>query len=92
MIGNLYAVGDPGLSAYLATSEEGHILINTGSADSTPWMRKNIASLGFDIRDVKVLTIGSLNRICPGFQKYLDWFFWRKEARGVVFRWRMVNV
>lgn len=55
VIGNLYAVGGAGLSAYLVTSEEGHVLINTGLTDSTPWMRKNIASLGFDIKDVKVL-------------------------------------
>ena len=30
--------------------------------------------------------IGSLNRIYPGFQKYLDWDILRKEVRGVVFR------
>ena len=35
VIGNLYAVGTYNLGVFLITSDEGHILINTGLEDST---------------------------------------------------------
>ena len=47
VIGNLYAVGTYDLGVFLITSEDGHILINTGLEDSTPLIRENIESLGF---------------------------------------------
>ena len=55
IIGNLYAVGTSGLGVFLLTSDEGHILINTGLENSTPTIRKNIESLGFRFKDVKIL-------------------------------------
>lgn len=55
VIGNLYAVGTYDLGVYLVTSEEGHILINTGLEDSAPLIRENIESLGFSLDDVEIL-------------------------------------
>lgn len=55
VIGNLYAVGTAGLGVYLITSDEGHILINSGMEDSTPLIRSNIDSLGFRLEDVEIL-------------------------------------
>lgn len=55
VIGNLYAVGTYDLGVFLVTSEEGHILINTGLEDSTSVIRANIESLGFRLEDVKIL-------------------------------------
>jgi metallo-beta-lactamase class B len=55
VIGNLYAVGFEDLSVFLITSDDGHILINTGLADSTGPIRENIASLGFRLEDVRIL-------------------------------------
>lgn len=55
VIGNLYAVGLQDLSVFLITSDEGHILINTGLEDSTPLIRSNIESLGFKLEDVHIL-------------------------------------
>lgn len=55
IIGNLYYVGTHGLSVFLLTSDEGHILINTGAESSTPMIRDSMQSLGFDLRDVKIL-------------------------------------
>ena len=55
VIANLYSVGTYDLGVYLITSEEGHILINTGLEDSTPLIRANIESLGFKLEDVKIL-------------------------------------
>ena len=55
VIANLYAVGTYDLAVFLITSGDGHILINTGFEDSTPLIRKNIESLGFQLEDVKIL-------------------------------------
>ena len=55
VIGNLYAVGTYDLACFLITSKEGHILINTGLAESAPLIRANIESLGFRLEDVRVL-------------------------------------
>lgn len=55
VIGNLYAVGTAGLGVFLVTSDDGHILINTGLENSTTIIRENMASLGFRIEDVEIL-------------------------------------
>lgn len=55
IIGNLYGVGTYDLSVFLITTEEGHILINTGLESSTELIRQNMASLGFDLGDVRIL-------------------------------------
>ncbi len=55
VIGNLYAVGTYELSAYLVSSDEGHILINTGWADSIVQIRENVEALGFDFEDIRIL-------------------------------------
>lgn len=53
--GNIYYVGTEDLACFLLTSPEGHILINTGLADSTPLIRASIAKLGYKLEDVKIL-------------------------------------
>jgi metallo-beta-lactamase class B len=55
VIGNLYAVGTVDLGVFLVTTPAGHILVNTGLADSTALIRENIARLGFALEDVRVL-------------------------------------
>jgi metallo-beta-lactamase class B len=55
IIGPLYGVGMLDLSVFLITTDEGHILINTGLADSTQHIRNNIESLGFDFNDIRIL-------------------------------------
>lgn len=55
IIGNLYGVGTYDLSVFLITTDEGHILINTGLESSTELIRQNMASLGFDLSDVRIL-------------------------------------
>jgi metallo-beta-lactamase class B len=53
--GNLYYVGGAGVAPLLITGPEGHVLIDGGYPESAPGIIANIARLGFDIRDVKVL-------------------------------------
>lgn len=55
MAGNLYYVGTYDLASYLITTPKGHILINTGLAESVPQIKKNIEQLGFKFSDLKIL-------------------------------------
>ncbi|MBM3780958.1 MAG: subclass B3 metallo-beta-lactamase [Acidobacteria bacterium] len=56
MVGPIYWVGSHDLSTYLITTPAGHILINTGIADTADQIAKGIVQLGFSLADVKVLT------------------------------------
>jgi metallo-beta-lactamase class B len=55
VVGNLYAVGTYDLAVFLVTSDDGHVLINTGVQDSTAQIRENVEALGFRLQDVKIL-------------------------------------
>lgn len=52
---NLFYVGTEDLACFLITTPEGHILINTGLAGSTPLIRQSIQKLGYRLEDVKIL-------------------------------------
>ena len=56
VFGNTYYVGTDGLSAMLITSDQGHILLDGGLAQSAPLIAANIHKLGFKIEDVKFIT------------------------------------
>jgi len=53
--GNTYYVGTHGLGAILITSPQGHVLIDGGLPQSAPLIRANVESLGFHMRDVKLI-------------------------------------
>jgi len=53
--GNLYYVGTYELGSYLITTTAGHILINTGTAESVPMIRSHIQQLGFRFSDIRIL-------------------------------------
>jgi metallo-beta-lactamase class B len=53
--GNLYYVGTYDLACFLITSTEGHILINTGLAESVPMIQESVADLGFKFSDIRIL-------------------------------------
>ena len=55
LIGNVYWVGTYDLSTYLITTDEGHILINTGFEDTVPLITQGVEQLGFKMSDVKIL-------------------------------------
>ncbi len=55
VIGNLYAIGAADLGVFLITTNEGHILINTGLEDSTHWIKANIAALELEFQDIRIL-------------------------------------
>ncbi|HEX6049731.1 MAG TPA: subclass B3 metallo-beta-lactamase [Gemmatimonadaceae bacterium] len=53
--GNLYYVGSTGVTAFLLTGPEGHVLIDGGYPETAPLIIASIAKLGYDIKDVNVL-------------------------------------
>jgi metallo-beta-lactamase class B len=53
--GNLYFVGTRGVSSYLLTTPDGHILIDTGLEQAVSQVRANVENLGFAVRDIKIL-------------------------------------
>lgn len=55
IVGNLYYVGASDIASYLVATPEGHVLIDTGFADTVPMVRANVAKLGFHFEDVKLL-------------------------------------
>ena len=55
IVGNVYYVGTYDLSSFLITTDQGHILINTGLASSAPQIRRNVEALGFTFADIRLL-------------------------------------
>lgn len=55
VIDNVYYVGTEGLSSFLFTTPEGHILLDGATPQGAPMIEANIAKLGFKLSDVKVL-------------------------------------
>lgn len=53
--GNLYYVGTYDLASYLITTPQGHILINTGLAESVAMIKSHVEALGFKFSDIKIL-------------------------------------
>jgi metallo-beta-lactamase class B len=52
---NIYFVGTRGLSSFLITTPEGHFLLDGGMPENASVIAQNIATLGFDVLDVKFL-------------------------------------
>jgi len=55
IIGNIHYVGTGTLNAYLMTTPEGHLLINTNFEETVPLLRASIEKLGFRLADIKVI-------------------------------------
>jgi metallo-beta-lactamase class B len=51
----LYYVGASDVTSYLFTSPSGHILLDGGYPENGPQIVANIKTLGFDLKDVKIL-------------------------------------
>ncbi|HKQ07465.1 MAG TPA: subclass B3 metallo-beta-lactamase [Blastocatellia bacterium] len=58
IIGNIYYVGATEVSAFLITSPQGHILLDSGFAETVPQIRENLKQLGFKLEDVRLLING----------------------------------
>jgi metallo-beta-lactamase class B len=58
VIGNVYYVGTKSLSAYLITTPQGHILVNSTYERNVPIIQRSVEQLGFKFSDIKIL-VGS---------------------------------
>ncbi len=54
--GDLYYVGTYDLAAYVISTTEGLILINSGAPGSYPLMKESIESLGLSVSDIRIIT------------------------------------
>lgn len=52
---NIYYVGANDVTSYLITTAKGHILLDSGFAETVPLIKANIAKLGFKLTDVKAI-------------------------------------
>lgn len=55
IIGNIYYVGTSSLACYIIKTNRGLILLDTALQESSPIVRANIESLGFKLKDVKIM-------------------------------------
>jgi metallo-beta-lactamase class B len=55
IMGNLYYVGPAGVSSFLITSPQGHILLDTGLEETVPLIRASVEKLGFKVQDIKII-------------------------------------
>jgi metallo-beta-lactamase class B len=58
IVGPLYFVGTKGLGAFLFTTSEGHILMNTGMPSSGPMIVESVRTLGFKPEDITLMING----------------------------------
>jgi metallo-beta-lactamase class B len=55
IIGNIWYVGASGVTSFLITTSKGHILLDSGFAETVPLIKRNVAQLGFKMTDIKIL-------------------------------------
>lgn len=55
LVGNIYYVGAAGVSSFLITSAEGHILLDTGFTETVPVIEHGVKQLGFKLEDIKII-------------------------------------
>jgi metallo-beta-lactamase class B len=56
--GPVHFVGTRGLGAFLITTSEGHVLMNTGMPSSGPMIVDSILKLGFRPEDIRLMIVG----------------------------------
>jgi len=55
LVGGIHYVGAIGVSSYLITTPEGHILLDTGFAETVPIILRGVEQLGFKPADIKFI-------------------------------------
>jgi metallo-beta-lactamase class B len=55
IVGPIYSVGTKGLSVFLITGSEGHVIINTLMPGSAPMIEAAVGKLGFRPEEIKLL-------------------------------------
>ena len=55
VIGTIHYVGSTNAGAFLISTPEGHILLDTGYPKTEAWVRTSIEQLGFSLADIKLI-------------------------------------
>jgi metallo-beta-lactamase class B len=55
IVGNIHYVGAANIASYLITTPEGHILLDTGATTMHEVIKNNVAKLGFNTSDIKIM-------------------------------------
>ena len=55
LVGNIHYVGAAGVSSFLITTPDGHILLDTGFADTVPIIERGVRQLGFKMEDIRII-------------------------------------
>jgi metallo-beta-lactamase class B len=55
LLANIYYVGAIGVSSFLITTPEGHLLLDSGFDDTVPIIQKSVEQFGFKLTDVKII-------------------------------------
>jgi metallo-beta-lactamase class B len=55
IISNVYYVGASEVTSYLITTPQGHILLDSGFAETVPLVRAGLQQLGFKLEDIRLL-------------------------------------
>jgi metallo-beta-lactamase class B len=55
IIDNIWYVGASGVTSFLITTPQGHILLDGGLPETAPLIERNVSQLGFKLTDVKIL-------------------------------------
>jgi metallo-beta-lactamase class B len=58
IVGNVYYVGTRGLSSFLIVTPAGGIIIDSGEAETVPFIRASLDRLGVHLSDIKILLAG----------------------------------
>lgn len=72
LVGPIHFVGTKGLSVFLITTSEGHIVLNTGMPGSGPMIEESIRKLGFKPEEIKLLLTGHAHVDHAGGHAYLQ--------------------
>ena len=55
LLANIHYVGAVGVSSFLITTPEGHVLLDTGFDDTVPLIQRSVEQLGFKLTDIKFI-------------------------------------
>ncbi len=55
IISNIWYVGASGVTSFLITTSDGHILLDSGLPETVPLIKQNVEQLGFKLTDIKTL-------------------------------------